>query len=66
MQEHVVEIVELLECTEYRGVEVYYTARYEYCSYSDEYIENESMIKINRAAMKEAYTRLINLQTRTS
>jgi hypothetical protein len=55
MTEHVVETVELLECANYKGEEVYFHARYDYCTLADEYVENESMIKINRAAIKEAY-----------
>ena len=66
MQEHVVETVELLECTNYRGEEVYFHARYDYCTLADEYVENESMIKINIAAIKDAYSMLINLNAKTS
>lgn len=66
MKEHSVDTVELLESTEYKGEEVYFHARYDYCAIADEYIENESMIRINRAAIKAAYSMLENLNTKTS
>lgn len=57
MQEHAVETVELMESAEYKGEEVYYLAKYEYCEVANEYIETESMLKSNKAAIKEAYRR---------
>lgn len=46
-----------MESAEYKGEEVYYLAKYEYCEVANEYIETESMLKSNRAAIKEAYRR---------
>lgn len=57
MQEHEVETVELMECREYRGEEIHYLAKYEYCSVANEYLETESMLRSNRSSIKEAYRR---------
>lgn len=59
MQEHEVEVVEILERSEYKGEEVYYPAKYEYCKIVDVYLENENMVKANRATLKEAHKAVI-------
>ncbi|HCO18285.1 hypothetical protein [Gudongella oleilytica] len=57
MQEHEVEIVEIMECGEYKGEEIHYPASYEYCPVANEYLETESLLRSNRSSMKEAYHR---------
>ena len=55
MEEHEVNLVEVLDTEIFKGEEVSFTATYEYCSNADEYLETEEMIRTNNLAMKNAY-----------
>lgn len=55
MEEHKVDIVEVVEHESFKGVEVEFSAIYEHCSNSDEYLANEDMIRGNNLAVKDAY-----------
>lgn len=63
MEEHKVDIVEVMEREVFKGVEVDFTAIYEYCSNTDEYLENEDMIHANSLAVKDAYRKKVDLLT---
>ena len=63
LEEHDVDVMEVAEKTSYKGVEVEFDAIYEYCSNTDEYIENEEMIRINDLASKDAYRKKTGLLT---
>ncbi|MBE5868699.1 MAG: DUF4065 domain-containing protein [Lachnospiraceae bacterium] len=65
MEEHEVQVVHVQEHTRFKGVEVDYTAEYEYCENADEYIALEEMISQNDTAMKDAYRKLNHLLTST-
>ena len=55
MEEHNVDVVEVMEQEEFKGVEVEFAATWQYCVNSDEYFSNEAMIRSNSLAVKEAY-----------
>ncbi len=55
MEEHEVDSVEVMDTEIYKGEEVSFRARYEYCSNADEYLETEEMIRPNSASMKDSY-----------
>ncbi|MEA3422569.1 MAG: DUF4065 domain-containing protein [Bacillota bacterium] len=55
MEEHEVQTVILTDIEEFKGEKVSFDAIYEYCTYADEYLETEDMIKVNSLAMKDAY-----------
>ena len=55
MEEHEVNIVEVIEHEGFKGVEVDFPAVYEHCVNSDEYLANEDMIRANNLAVKDAY-----------
>ena len=55
MEKHEVKTVIRKDTEEFKGVEVSFGAKYEYCEYADELIETEDMIKENSLAMKDAY-----------
>lgn len=63
MEEHNVDIVEIKEQEIFKGEEVEFTAAYEYCSHTDEYLETEDMIKVNSLALKDAYRKKVGLLT---
>lgn len=63
MEEHNVDIVEVIEQTTFKGVKVEFSATYEYCSNTDEYLENEDMIRSNSLAAKNAYRKKVGLLT---
>ncbi len=63
MEEHEVDIVEVIDTEEFKGEEISFKATYEYCSQADEYLETEEMIKTNSLAMKDAYRKKIGLLT---
>jgi hypothetical protein len=52
MEEHVVETVEVSEHRIYKDEEVSFTARYEYCSTTENFLETEELIKANSLTMK--------------
>lgn len=55
MEEHEIDVVEVKETNIFKGREVEYTAVYEYCSATDEFLLNEDMISYNDISMKNAY-----------
>ena len=63
MEEHDVQFVRVQEYTHFKGVEVDYSAEYEYCENADEYIAEDEMISRNDMAMKDAYRKTSNLLT---
>jgi len=63
MEEHKVDIVEVIEHESFKGVKVDFLAIYEHCSNSDEYLANEDMIRANNLAVKDAYREKAGLLT---
>ncbi len=63
MEEHEVQIVRVREHTNFKGMEVDYTAEYEYCENTDEYVAEEEMISRNDVAMKDSYRKTNHLLT---
>ena len=63
MEEHKVDVVEVVEHERFKGVDVDFPAIYEHCSDSDEYLENEDMIRANNLAVKDAYREKVGLLT---
>lgn len=63
MEEHDVDIVEVIDNEIFKGEEVAFTSTYEYCSNADELLETEEMIKANSLAMKDAYRKKVGLLT---
>lgn len=55
MEEHEVQIVRVQEQMNFKGMEVGYTAEYEYCEKADGYVAEDDMISRNDIAMKDAY-----------
>ncbi|MGO1368501.1 hypothetical protein [Senegalia sp. (in: firmicutes)] len=55
MEEHEVDIVEMIDTEIFKGEEVTFKAIYEYCNVGDELLETEEMIRANSLAMKDAY-----------
>ncbi len=65
MEEHDVDTVEVIDNEVYKDEEVTFHAIYEYCSNTDEFLENEEMIKKNSLAMKDSYRKksgIINIR----
>lgn len=65
MEEHQVDIVEVIEQETFKGVDVEFTATYEYCSNTDDYLETEDMIRANNLVVKDAYRKSTGLLTST-
>lgn len=63
MEEHEVDIVEIIDTEIFKGEEVDFKAIYEYCPIGDELLETEEMIRSNSLAMKDAYRKKMNLLT---
>jgi putative zinc finger/helix-turn-helix YgiT family protein len=63
MEEHMVDVVEVVENEFFKDEDVSYLALYEYCPNTDEYIETEEMIKANSLVMKDAYREKAGLLT---
>lgn len=63
MKEHDVDTVGIIDDEIYKNEEVTFYAIYEYCSNTDEFLENEEMIKKNSLAMKDAYRVKMGLLT---
>ena len=59
---HEVDTIERIDCIEYKGEEIMFTAIYEYCRRSRRYMENSDMVKKNRAAKEEALLRKHKLE----
>lgn len=57
MEEHEVDIVEIIETEIFKDERVTFKATYEYCFAGDELLETEEMIRANSMAMKDAYSR---------
>ena len=63
MEEHDVDIVELKEKSVFKGMNLEFAVTYEYCSNTDEFLENEDMIRANDLSLKDAYRRELGLLT---
>lgn len=63
MEEHLVHTVEETDCELFKGEKVSFTAKYEYCSATEDLLETEEMVKANSLAMKDAYREKLNLLT---
>lgn len=63
MEEHEVDIVEMIDTEIFKDEEVTFKATYEYCSIGDELLETEEMIRANSLAMKDAYREKMHLLT---
>jgi hypothetical protein len=51
---HEVDTIEQIDCVEYKGEEIMFTAIYEYCKRSRRYLENSDMLRKNKVAKEEA------------
>ena len=58
MEEHEVDIVEIIDTEIFKDEEIDFKAIYEYCPIGDKLIETEEMIRSNSLAMKDAYREL--------
>ncbi|HHY12629.1 MAG TPA: DUF4065 domain-containing protein [Firmicutes bacterium] len=65
MEKHNVDTVEVKEKQIYKGMEVEFTAIYEYCSNTNDYLENEDMIRSNSLALRDSYRMSAGLLTST-
>ena len=63
MEEHQVDIVEMIDTEIFKEEEVIFKATYKYCSIADELVETEEMIRANSLAMKDAYREKMQLLT---
>lgn len=63
MEEHNVDIVEVIEQGKFKGEELEFIACYEYCSNTDEFLETEDMIRTNSLSLKDAYRSQVGLLT---
>ena len=63
MNIHDVQIVNLTENTVFKGVEVSYSATYQYCEFTDELTCDETMIAENNLSMKDEYRKQCGLLT---
>jgi len=63
MEQHDVDVVEVMDEEIFKGEEVVFKATYEYCPNADEYLETEEMVKRNSLAMKDAYRQKVGLLT---
>lgn len=61
MEEHEVKTVEIKETNVFKGKEISYMARYDYCEIADEYNEPEEYISRNDISMKNSYRKLMGL-----
>jgi len=55
MEKHNVSVVQAEECVEYKNIVVNFIATYEHCPRTDEYFENEDMMRANKMALIDAY-----------
>ena len=55
MEEHEVNMMEVIDTEIFNNEEVSFAAICEYCYIADEYLETQEMIKKNSMAMKAAY-----------
>lgn len=63
MEEHEIEVVEVVENNIFKGEQVEFIAIYEYCSNAQAYSQTEEMIKKNDLAFKDAYRKKKGLLT---
>jgi len=63
MEEHEVQTISIKDTEEFKGEKVSFNATYEYCSYGDEFLETEEMLKANDLALKDAYREKVGLLT---
>ena len=63
MEVHDVHLIELNEVITFKGKQVEFVARHEYCDKAEEFLSHEDMISGNDIAMKNAYRRLCDLLT---
>ena len=63
MEQHDVDIVEIEEKGTFKGELVSFSAVYEYCSNTEEYLETEEMMRKNSLAQKDAYRKAVRLLT---
>ncbi len=63
LEEHQVQIVETDERETFKDTEVRFKAVYQYCENTDEFLENEDMIRANSLAIKDAYRNQAGLLT---
>lgn len=63
MEEHEVKQVEIEEENSFKGVNVSYMARYEYCDNTEEYLTYDDSLETNDLAMKDAYRKKKGLLT---
>jgi putative zinc finger/helix-turn-helix YgiT family protein len=63
MEEHEVKRVEVQEENIFKGVRVKYTAKYEYCDRTKEYLTYEDSLDTNDLAFKDAYRKEVGLLT---
>lgn len=63
MEEHEVKIVILEDKEIFKEEEVLFNASYEYCDHTEEFLENEEMIRANNLAMKDSYRETVGLLT---
>ena len=61
MEEHVVQIIRVLEHNVFKNVPVDYYAEYFYCDQADEAYADEQQICLNDIAMKNAYREKMGL-----
>ena len=59
---HEVDIVESIDCIEYKGEEIMFNAIYEYCRKSHRYMENSDMVRKNRISKEKALERKHQLE----
>jgi putative zinc finger/helix-turn-helix YgiT family protein len=63
MEIHEVQKIETQEESEFRNTPVVFKAVYEYCTNTEEYLQNEELIKANDVSFKNAYRSKMNLLT---
>lgn len=63
MEEHDVKTVRMMEHTKFKNVDVDYEANYFYCDAAEELYMDESQMRMNDTAVKDAYRRIQGLLT---
>ena len=63
MEEHEIDIVEMMDTEIFKDEEVTFKGTYQYCPIEDELVETEDMIRANSLAMKDAYREKMHLLT---
>lgn len=60
MEEHEVEIVEMMDAVIFKDEKVTFKGTYQYCPIEDELLETEDMLRANGLAMRNAYKEKID------